>query len=96
MSGEEERLGAEALVRRADRQLRTRHGDIHLLHEVEGVPDYRSLMPADWIELAEELVPVVALPRLRQMKRAARRPKDAVDLTELDALHGPEDEPPER
>jgi hypothetical protein len=34
--------------------------------------------------------PVCSLRHLRRMKRASDRPRDAVDLAELDELHGPE------
>ena len=33
--------------------------------------------------------PPASLPHLRAMKRASERPRDAVDLAELDELHGP-------
>lgn len=82
-------LRAEALVRRADRRFRTPHGDVHILREVAGVPDYPDLIPADEVELGEVAVPVSRLDALRRMKRAADRPKDRIDLAELDALHGP-------
>jgi hypothetical protein len=34
--------------------------------------------------------PVCSLRHLRQLKRATARPRDAVDLAELDEFHGPE------
>jgi hypothetical protein len=34
---------------------------------------------------------VASLGALRAMKRAAGRPKDLLDLAELDAIHGPEE-----
>jgi len=40
-------------------------------------------------ELSDLTVPVASLDDLRVMKRAAGRPKDQVDLAELDELHGP-------
>jgi hypothetical protein len=33
--------------------------------------------------------PVCSLNHLRRMKRAGQRPRDAVDLAELDEIHGP-------
>lgn len=80
----------EVLVRRADHRFSTKHGDLHLLSDVAGVPDYRDLLPAHELTLGEHTVPVSTLADLRRMKRAARRPKDEIDLAELDELHGPE------
>ena len=85
-------LTQEVLARRADRRLRTRYGDLHVLHEVPGVPDYRALQPPERIVIDELVVPVATLESLRQMKRAAARPKDELDLVELDALHGADGE----
>lgn len=84
-------LSTEVLVRRADRRLRTRHGALHLLNEVAGVPLYRELVPADNLQFGSETFTVARLADLRRMKRAAGRLKDRVDLEELDALHGPEE-----
>jgi hypothetical protein len=80
------------LVRRADRKLSTRHGAVHVLHEVGGVPGFRELGSPELIRLGDQTVPVANLADLRHMKRATDRPKDRVDLAELDELHGP-DEP---
>jgi hypothetical protein len=82
-------MSRESLVRRVDRRLRTNHGDVHLLHEVEGVPRYEDLMPAAVFELAGLRVPVAQLADLKAMKRTSGRAKDEVDLTELDALGEP-------
>lgn len=79
-------ISQESLVRRADRRLRTRHGEAHLLNEVDGVPRYEELVPATVIELSGERVPVARLADLKAMKRASGRPKDGVDAAELDAL----------
>ena len=86
-------LTAEVLVRRADRRFRTAHGEVHVLNEVGGVPDYGELLPADQIRRGDQNVPVSSLTELRRMKRAAGRLKDRADLAELDALHGPEGQP---
>jgi hypothetical protein len=83
----------ESLVRRVDRRLRTRHGDVHLLHQVEGVPRYEELVPAAVFDLGGVAVPVAQLDDLTAMKRAGGRAKDAVDLAELEALGSGEDEP---
>ncbi len=87
-TGAQTPLTQEVLARRADRRLRTRHGDLHVLHEVPGVPDYRMLQPPQRIAMGDLIVPVASLDALRRMKRAAGRPKDELDLVELDALHG--------
>jgi hypothetical protein len=91
LEGSQGPLTQEALVRRADRRFRTRHGDLHLLHEIAGVPDYVQLLPADHFALGDVTVPVATLAALRAMKRSAGRDKDRIDLAELDALHGPGD-----
>jgi hypothetical protein len=87
--GSQRTLSREALARRADRRFRTPHGDVHVLHEVSGVPEYRQLLPPDHFALGELIVPVATLSALRAMKRSAGRDKDRIDLAELDALHGP-------
>lgn len=79
-------ISQESLVRRADRRLRTRHGEVHLLNRVEGVPRYEELVPPAVIELDGERVPVARLADLKAMKRASSRAKDGIDLAELDAL----------
>jgi len=80
------------LVRRADRKLSTAHGDVHLLHEVPGLPDIRHFGRTELVRFGDLEVPVANLADLRHTKRAAGRDKDRIDLAELDALHGP-DEP---
>lgn len=91
LDGSQRTLSPEALVRRADRRFHTPHGDVHVLHEVGGVPDYSQLTPPDEYALGELVVPVATLNALRAMKRAAGRDKDRIDLAELDALHGRSD-----
>ena len=79
-------ISQESLVRRVDRRLYTRHGEVHLLGQVEGVPRYEKLVPAAVFELDGERVPVAQLADLKAMKRASGRAKDGIDLAELDAL----------
>lgn len=79
-------ISQESLVRRTDRRVLTRHGDVHLLHEVDGVPPYEQLVPAAVIDLDGQHVPIAQLADLRAMKRVSGRAKDGVDLAELDAL----------
>ncbi len=66
--------------------MRTRHGEVRLLNEVDGVHRYEELVPAAVIELDGQQVPVVQLADLKAMKGASERAKDGVDLAELDAL----------
>jgi len=71
-------------------KLRTRFGQIHVLNRMPGTPAFEEL-EADrlLVEIAVGVeAPVCSLPHLRQMKRASERPRDAVDLAELDELHG--------
>lgn len=86
LDGRTESVTREALVRRADRRFRTTYGEVHLLHEVGGVPEYGELQPPVVFEVAGVRFPVASLEALRAMKRAADRDKDRVDLAELDAL----------
>lgn len=79
-------ISQEALVRNANRKLETRHGELHLLSEVDGVSTYQDLQPAEVIDLDGEHVPVASLADLRAMKQTSGRPKDQIDLAELDAL----------
>lgn len=79
----------DALVRRADRRFKTTYGDVHILHEVGGVPEYKDLIPAFEVALGDVLAPVAKLEDLRAMKTTAGRPKDLIDLTELDELYNP-------
>lgn len=92
VTGADTPLTPEVLVRRAHRKLSTAHGDVHLSHEVPGVPDIRHFGPPELVRFGDLEVPVANLADLRHTKRAAGRDKDQVDLAELDALHGP-DEP---
>lgn len=85
-------ISRESLVRRIDRRLRTRYGDVHLLHQVEGVPRYERLVPPAVFDLGGVDVPVAQLDALKAMKRAGGRAKDAIDLAELEALGDGEDE----
>ncbi len=80
----------EVLVRRADRRFQTAFGEVHLLHAVADVPDYRALLPPTTVLLAGESIPVASLEQLRAMKRSAGRFKDRADLAELDHLGGAE------
>lgn len=83
-------LTGEALARPVSMKLRTDYGEVHVLNRMPGTAPFAELV-AD--ALIVELEPgvsaaICSLPHLRQMKRASTRPRDAVDLAELEALHG--------
>jgi hypothetical protein len=77
-------LTREALVRREDRLFNTKHGQVHILHHVGTIPSYRELLPAQPIEVDGERVRVATKDQLRVMKSGTGRPKDALDLDELE------------
>jgi hypothetical protein len=68
----------------------TRQGEVQVLNRMRGVPPFEELQRDQIaVEIAPSvLAPVCSLPHLRAMKRAADRPRDRVDLTELEELHG--------
>lgn len=83
------RWAPEVLVRPINLRIATAFGQIHLLNATSGVPPYpeldRTIVTVDGVGVV-----VASLAALRAMKHAAGRPKDLVDLAELDAVHGPE------
>lgn len=81
-------LDPEVLVRRLDLRVATDLGLVHLLREVPGVPVYREL-ERETVEVEGVEFEIPTLRALRAMKTVAGRPKDAIDLAELDELHGP-------
>lgn len=61
-------------------------GDLDIVQGLEGVPSYDELRAAAIdVEIAAVIVPICALEHLRAMKRAAGRPRDLVDLEDLEA-----------
>jgi hypothetical protein len=84
-------LGSErsiaALLRSGERALiATRIGDLDVVQGLEGVLPYAELQAsAIEVELAGVRIAICALEHLRRMKRAAGRPRDLVDLEDLDA-----------
>jgi hypothetical protein len=84
-------LGSErsiaALLRSGERALiATRIGDLDVVQGLEGVLPYDELRAsAINVELADVTIAICALEHLRSMKRAAGRPRDLVDLEDLDA-----------
>ena len=83
-------LTGDALGRPVSMKLHTRAGEIHVLNRMPGTAPFDELArDALVIELEPGVsAPVCSLRHLRQMKRASTRPRDAVDLAELDELHG--------
>lgn len=70
--------------------LTTTQGDIDLLGDVPGGPDYEALEgQCELIELFGHEVNVVTLPTLIRLKKAAGRPKDLVAIAELNKLLTP-------
>lgn len=84
-------LTADALARPVSMKLHTRVGEVHVLNRMPGTASFSDLArDALMIDLEPGVTaPVCSLEHLRQMKRASTRPRDAVDLAELDELHGP-------
>lgn len=84
-------LGSErsiaALLRSGERALiATRLGDLDVVQGLEGVLPYTELRAsAIDVEMADATIAICALEHLRRMKRAAGRPRDLVDLDDLDA-----------
>ncbi|HEY3830383.1 MAG TPA: nucleotidyl transferase AbiEii/AbiGii toxin family protein [Solirubrobacteraceae bacterium] len=65
--------------------LTTREGDLNLLVDPLGSPDYAALrMKADRMDLDGITVAVASVEDLIAMKRAAGRPQDLVDLESLE------------
>ena len=65
----------------------TRHGAIDLLRQPPGAPPYDALRHrADRIETEGMAILVASLDDLEAMKRAADRPKDRLDLEEIEVI----------
>jgi hypothetical protein len=90
-------LGSErsvaALLRTGERALiATRLGDLDVVQGLEGVPPYQELRgKAIDVEMVDVTIAICALEHLRKMKRAAGRPRDLVDLDDLDAAQPDQD-----
>ena len=85
-------LTGERLARPAAITVRTRHGEVQVLNRMSAIPPWGELYAERMmIELPDGTrAPICSLAHLRAMKRAAGRPRDQVDLVELDAVHGDE------
>ncbi|MGH2701301.1 MAG: nucleotidyl transferase AbiEii/AbiGii toxin family protein [Actinomycetota bacterium] len=81
-----------ALLAEGQRVLvRTTVGALDVVQGLDGVPTYADLLSrAERVEVAGMQLVVCSLQDLRAMKRAAARPRDLVDLADLDAAHGAE------
>lgn len=92
-------LGSErsiaALLRGGERALiATQLGDLDVVQGLDGVLAYTELRQrAIDVEMADVAIPICSLDDLRAMKRAAGRPRDLVDLEDLDAAQPPGGEP---
>jgi hypothetical protein len=90
-------LGSErsiaALLRSGERALiATRLGDLDVVQGLDGVLSYAELRTAAIeVEMAGVTIAICALEHLRAMKRAAGRPRDLVDLEDLDAAQPRQD-----
>jgi hypothetical protein len=88
---EDSLLGSErsiaALLSRGERALMsTQLGDLDVVQGLDGVPSYAQLrLRAIDVDLGGVTIAICGLEDLRAMKRAAGRPRDLVDLDELDA-----------
>lgn len=66
--------------------LTTRDGDLDLLVDPPGSPGYAALRRrADVVDLDGDSVPIASLEDLIEMKRAAGRPQDEIDIESLEA-----------
>ncbi len=85
-------LTGENLARPASVKLQTRFGEVHVLNRMPGTPAFAGLAAHSLVvEIDEDVsAPICSLAHLRAMKRASDRPRDHVDLNELDELHGPD------
>jgi hypothetical protein len=69
--------------------LTTRDGDLDLLADPPGSPGYRALRRhADIMDLEGNRVRVASLEDLIEMKRAAGRPHDEIDIESLEVARG--------
>ena len=82
-------LTGAALARPVSFKVHTRHGDVQVLNRMRAVPPYAELiMAALRVDFGDESARVCSLADLRAMKLASGRPRDLVDVAELDELNG--------
>ncbi|MGI9094368.1 MAG: hypothetical protein ACR2F4_02190 [Thermoleophilaceae bacterium] len=84
-------LTGPSLGRPVSIKLQTRHGEVHVLNRMLGTPAFEDLVRDRLVVEIDDGIeaPISSLSHLRAMKRASDRPRDAVDLAELEELHGP-------
>lgn len=84
------RLSGESLAQPVSMKLHTDAGEVHVLNRMPGTAPFGALDEAAIsVEIAPQVVArICSLQHPRQMKRASSRPRDAIDLAELDELHG--------
>jgi hypothetical protein len=83
-------LSGPALARPVSFKLRTRFGDTQVLNRMPAIPAYAKLRAAAIrVDIGNGAIAVVcSLADLRAMKVASGRPRDLVDVAELDDLYG--------
>jgi hypothetical protein len=81
-------LTGAALARPISSKLHTRHGEVQVLNRMPAVPPYSALIQtAISVDIAGTPALFCSLHDLRAMKLASGRPRDLVDVAELDELH---------
>lgn len=73
-------------MRRADRKLASGKGEVHIPQAVPEVPEFRDFQPPLELLLGDVVVPVASLDDVKRMKERKARPKDLLDLAELESL----------
>jgi hypothetical protein len=86
----ETQLTGASLARPISFKVLTRHGEVQVLNRMPAIPPYETLRRA---AISVEVAPgaaatICSLAALRAMKLASGRPRDLVDVAELDELHG--------
>jgi len=83
-------LTGKSLARPVSFKLQTRHGALQVLNRMPAVPSFARLREdAIVVAIAPQVSAVVcSRDALRAMKLASGRPRDLVDVAELDELHG--------
>ena len=85
----DDKLTGAGLARPVSFKVHTRHGDVQVLNRMPAVPSYAQLVStAISVEMAGEPALFCSLAELRAMKIASGRPRDLVDVAELDELNG--------
>jgi hypothetical protein len=85
----DESLTGTSLARPLSFKLATRYGDVQVFNRMPAIPPYAQLRTAAVsVELGDRTIATVcSLADLRDMKIASGRPRDLVDVAELDELH---------